>query len=75
MLQNCFEFRGFTWILPDEFSEEELAAAVELSGAVGVRGVEQVNALEDGQVENFLQLRVHLLLVPPEQLVPPRPCA
>lgn len=42
---------------------------------VAVRRVKPVDALADAKVERLLQLRVHAVVVAPDQLVPPRPRA
>lgn len=42
---------------------------------VAVRRVKPVDALGDAKVESLLQLRVHAVIVAPDQLVPPRPRA
>ena len=42
---------------------------------VAVRCVEPVDALADAKVERLLQLRVHAVVVAPDQFVPPRPRA
>ena len=55
----------------DESAQQLLAAPVQASRSIAVRGVKEVDALAHSVVENLLQLAVHALVVAVQELVCP----